>query len=184
MSYLCNVNQRGLCDEAIADSGEFHFFNFTLMIKYLLRQSKLKGRSFNKWFAVPVVEETMDLEALAKHMEQHNSGFSEAMCLGVMKAMVRCIKEMILAGKNVKIDDLAIFSCGIRNKQGADSEDKFTTAENIKSVKLRARATGDLRATSLNLDATLRRASTVITSGKTSGTTSGSSTSGGTTTNP
>ncbi len=153
------------------------------MIRYVLRQNKiLTSHSYKMWYAVPVVEETMDLEALAKHMEQHNSGFSEAMCLGVMKAMVRCIKEMILEGKNVKIDDLAIFSCGIKNKMVADSEDKFTTAENIETVKLRARATGVLRAASLKLDATLRRASTITTSKKSSGTTSGSSTSGSGTT--
>ncbi|WP_028909058.1 DNA-binding protein [Prevotella sp. AGR2160] len=155
------------------------------MIRYILRKNNnKKSPVFNKWFAYPVVEETMDLAALAKHMEQHNSGFSEAMCVGVMKAMVRCIKEMVLEGKNVKLDDLAIFSCGIKNAHGADSEDKFTTTENIKGVKLRARATGDLRTSSLNLDATLRKATALTGVTKTTGTTtSGGTTSGsGTTT--
>lgn len=140
------------------------------MIKYVLRQDKITGsKSYNKWFAVPAVEETTDSEALARHMEQHNSGSSEAMCLGVMKSMVRCIKEMILDGKNVKINDLTISSCGIRNAHGADSEDKFTTAEDILSVRLRTRATGDLRASSLDLDANVRRASTIATMAKTAG---------------
>lgn len=133
------------------------------MIRYVVRQNKISGsKAYNLWYAIPVVEETMDLAALAKHMEQHNSGFSEAMCLGVMKAMVRCIKEMVLEGKNVKIDDLAIFSCGIKNKQGAETEVRFTN-DNIEGVKLRARATGVLRAASLNLDATVRKANTVTT---------------------
>ena len=49
------------------------------MIKYILKQNKNKKSSaFGKYYAYPVVEETMDLAALAKHMEQHNSGFSEA----------------------------------------------------------------------------------------------------------
>ena len=100
----------------------------------------------------------MDLQALAAHMEEHNTGFSEAMCVGVMKAMVKCIKEMLLAGKNVKIDNLAIFSVGIRNKQGAVSPEMFTVANNIDGVKLRARATGTLSNANLNLAASLKRA--------------------------
>lgn len=80
------------------------------MIKYVVKENKnKKSPAYGKWYAYPVVEETMDLAALAKHMEEHNTGFSEAMCLGMMTAMVKCIKEQLLAGKNVKIDNLAIF---------------------------------------------------------------------------
>ena len=129
------------------------------MIRYLLRQNMNEMSSaFGKYYAYPVVEETMDLQALAAHMEEHNTGFSEAMCVGVMKAMVKCIKEMLLAGKNVKIDNLAIFSVGIRNKQGAVSPEMFTVANNIDGVKLRARATGTLSNANLNLAASLKRA--------------------------
>ena len=129
------------------------------MIRYLLRQnSNEMSSAFGKYYAYPVVEETMDLQALAAHMEEHNTGFSEAMCVGVMKAMVKCIKEMLLAGKNVKIDNLAIFSVGIRNKQGAVSPEMFTVANNIDGVKLRARATGTLSNANLNLAASLKRA--------------------------
>ena len=129
------------------------------MIRYLLRQNTNEMSSaFGKYYAYPIVEETMDLQALAAHMEEHNTGFSEAMCVGVMKAMVKCIKEMLLAGKNVKIDNLAIFSVGIRNKQGAVSPETFTVANNIDGVKLRARATGTLSNANLNLAASLKRA--------------------------
>ncbi len=129
------------------------------MIRYMLRQNTNEMSSaFGKYYAYPVVEETMDLQALAAHMEEHNTGFSEAMCVGVMKAMVKCIKEMLLAGKNVKIDNLAIFSVGIRNKQGAVSPEMFTVANNIDGVKLRARATGTLSNANLNLAASLKRA--------------------------
>ena len=72
--------------------------------------------------------------------------------------MVFCIKELLLEGKNVKIDDLAIFSLGIKNKLTADSEDEFAVSKNIEGVKLRARATGELMTKSLKLDATLKRA--------------------------
>ena len=130
------------------------------MIKYVLKQNK-KSLAFGKWYAFPVVEETMDLAELAKHMEEHNTGFTEAMCLGMMIAMVKCIKEQLLAGKNVKIDNLAIFSVGIRNKEGAKTEAEFTAANNIAGVKLRARATGTLSNANLNSSASVKKASVV-----------------------
>lgn len=43
-------------------------------------------------------------------------------------------------GKNVKIDDLGIFSVGIRSK-GAVTPEDFSTQGNIIGVRLRARAT-------------------------------------------
>ena len=132
------------------------------MIKYVLKQNKnKKSLAFGKWYAFPVVEETMDLAGLAKHMEEHNTGFTEAMCLGMMTAMVKCIKEQLLAGKNVKIDNLAIFSVGIRNKEGAKTEAEFTAANNIAGVKLRARATGTLSNANLNSSASVKKASIV-----------------------
>lgn len=132
------------------------------MIKYVLKQNKnKKSLAFGKWYAFPVVEETMDLAELAKHMEEHNTGFTKAMCLGMMTAMVKCIKEQLLAGKNVKIDNLAIFSVGIRNKEGAKTEAEFTAANNIAGVKLRARATGTLSNANLNSSASVKKASVV-----------------------
>ena len=132
------------------------------MIKYVLKQNKnKKSLAFGKWYAFPVVEETMDLAELAKHMEEHNTGFTEAMCLGMMTAMVKCIKEQLLAGKNVKIDNLAIFSVGIRNMEGAKTEAEFTAANNIAGVKLRARATGTLSNANLNSSASVKKASVV-----------------------
>ena len=133
------------------------------MIKYVLKQNKnKKSLAYLKWYAFPVVEETMDLAELAKHMEEHNTGFTEAMCLGMMTAMVKCIKEQLLAGKNVKIDNLAIFSVGIRNKEGAKTEAEFTAVNNIAGVKLRARATGTLSNANLNTSDSVRRASNVL----------------------
>lgn len=134
------------------------------MIKYIPRQYNNPTSEYNgKFYAYPVIEETLDLDAMAKHMAEHNAGFSEAMCTGVLKALVKCVKEQILSGKNVKIDDLAIFSIGIVNTPGgAASAKEFTTQKNIKSVKLRARATGELSNTNLNLLATLKKATTVV----------------------
>jgi predicted histone-like DNA-binding protein len=130
------------------------------MIRYILNQIKIKSsKAFGQWIAKPVVEETVNLDKLAEHMSDHNSPYSKGAIKGILTDMVTCIKELLLGGKNVKIDDLAIFSLGIKNKKGgADSESEFSVAKNVETVKLRARATGDLNAKSLNLDATLKKA--------------------------
>jgi hypothetical protein len=65
----------------------------------------------------------------------------------------------LLEGKNVRIDDLAIFSVGIVNKAGAEEPEDFTISANIEGVKLNSRATGTLSNKQLNLAATLKRAS-------------------------
>jgi hypothetical protein len=98
--------------------------------------------------------------------------------------MIRCIKELLLEGKNVKIDDLAIFSLGIKNKVMADKEEDFTLSKNVEGVKLKARATGELMSKSLNLDATLKKATYVngkLTESGNSGNASGSSSNSGNT---
>ena len=44
------------------------------MIKYVVKENKnKKSPAYGKWYAYPVVEETMNLAALAKHMEEHDS---------------------------------------------------------------------------------------------------------------
>ena len=109
-----------------------------------------------KWYARAVVNETLDIEALAKHMSDHNTPYSPGVIKGVLTDMVSCIKELVLDGKNVKLDDLAIFSCGIIPNHGADKAEDFKLSTHVKGVKLRARATGKLSNKSLNLEATLR----------------------------
>ena len=130
------------------------------MILYVLKKNKnSKSAAFGKYFAYPVIEETVTLDGLAEHMSSHNTPYSKGAIKGMLTDMVSCIKELLLEGKNVKIADLAIFSLGIKNNGGAVSEDVFTVSKNIKGVKLRARATGELIAKSLNLEATLKKAS-------------------------
>ena len=140
------------------------------MIRYILKQNKNRfSKVYGKIFAYPVIEETLNLDDLAEHMSNHNSPFSKGVIKGLLTDMVNCIKELLLEGKNVKIDDLAIFSIGIKNaKGGAEKEEDFSVTKNISSVKLRSRATGILLAKALNLEATLKKA-TALTGGQTTG---------------
>ena len=136
-----------------------NYKNSKKMVRFILKQIKIvSSKAFGKWFAKNVVEETIDLDGLAEHMSNHNSPYSKGVIKGLLTDMINCIKELLLEGKNVKIDDLAIFSLGIKNKVAADSEEEFSVAKNVEGVKLKARATGELMSKSLNLEATLKRA--------------------------
>lgn len=127
-------------------------------------QSPLKGL----WYARPVIEETFDTEKLAKHMANHNTPYSAGVIKGVLADMISCIKELILDGKNVKLDDLAIFSVGIVSKKGAQSAEAFSLANNVKGLKLRARATGELSNAQINLEGQLKEASPYLVNTKSS----------------
>ena len=132
------------------------------MVRYILQQIKItSSKAYGKWYAKNVVEETIDLDGLSEHMSHHNSPYSKGVIKGLLTDMIQCIKELLLQGMNVKIDDLAIFSLGIKNKLAAATEEEFTVSKNIEGVKLKARATGELMSKSLNLDATLKKATFV-----------------------
>ena len=103
------------------------------MIRYKIYQNQQKkGVNAGKWFARAVSDETFDLTKLAEHMSKHNSPYSSGVIKGVLTDMVDCIKELLLDGKSVKIDDLA-------------------------GMRLKARATGNLSTTNLKLDSQLKQ---------------------------
>ena len=70
----------------------------------------------------------------------------------VLSTEIACIKELVMDGKNVKLDDLAIFSAGLRTLP-ANSPEEFTASANIDSVRLRARSTGVFRSSVLTREA-------------------------------
>ena len=133
------------------------------MLLYIVKQNNNEKmpETYGKYYAYPVVTQTYDSDMLADHMASHNTPFSKGAIKGMITDMVSCIKELTLQGFAVKIDDLAIFTCGIINKEGARTKEEFTVQKNIESVKLRARATGELVSDKLKLDATLKKASSL-----------------------
>ena len=101
--------------------------------------------AYGKWFARAVtIGKTVNVEELAKHMSEHNTPYSKGAIKGVLTDMIGCIRELMLEGKAVKLDGLAIFSAGIKTKKkGAPTSEDFSTTKHIDSVYMRARATGE-----------------------------------------
>ena len=142
------------------------------MLLYVLKlnQNAKMPEAYGKYYAYPVITQTVGTDGLAEHMASHNTPFSKGAIKGMLTDMVSCIKELTLQGIAVKIDDLAIFSIGIRNKEGAASEKEFTIAKNIDGFRLRARGTGEFSAKTINLDATLKKATALLGDGTTTDT--------------
>ena len=101
--------------------------------------------AYGKWFARAVtIGKTVNVDELARHMSEHNTPYSKGAIKGVLTDMIGCVRELMLEGKAVKLDGLAIFSAGIKTKKkGAPTSEDFSTTKHIDSVYMRARATGE-----------------------------------------
>lgn len=129
------------------------------MIRYKKYQNQTKSTPLSgKWLARAVADETLDTRALAEHMAKHNTPYSQGAIHGVLKDMTSCIKELLLDGKNVKLDDLAIFGVGIRGKP-ADTSKDWSVTTNVVGLRLKCRATGTLAINQLKLEAQLKELS-------------------------
>ena len=126
------------------------------MIRIVLYQNTNQkiAEACGKWFPRVVSDETIGLEELAAHMASHNTPYSKGAILGMLTDAAACTKELLLLGKNVKFADIAIFSLGLKVKGGAPTKENFNVAKYILGLKLRARATGELKTE--NLDTTIK----------------------------
>lgn len=67
------------------------------------------------WYVRPVPKETLNIHEMAMHMAEHNSPFSSGTIEGILIDFVKCVREQLLNGRSVKIDDLAIFKISVRS---------------------------------------------------------------------
>ena len=62
-----------------------------------------------KLYARVSYKQTLSVQDMAKHMAEHNTMFSEGSITGILIDFVKCVREQVLNGNTVKIDNLAIF---------------------------------------------------------------------------
>ena len=126
------------------------------MIRIVLYQNTNQkiAEAYGKWFPRVVSDETIGLEELAAHMASHNTPYSKGAILGMLTDAAACTKELLLLGKNVKFADIAIFSLGLKVKGGAPTKVNYNVGKYILGLKLRARATGELKTE--NLDTSIK----------------------------
>ena len=121
------------------------------LYKNMIRDSRTYGKVYGR--VTPGEQYTLD--KLAKHMSEHNTPYSKGVIKGIMTDMVSCIKELLLDGNSVKINDLAIFKAKVETSP-ADTYDKFDCGTNVKGVKLIIYATGEATRAAMSRDATCK----------------------------
>ena len=124
-----------------------------------------------KFYARVSYKQTLSVQDMAHHMAEHNTMFSEGSITGILIDFVKCVREQVLMGNTVKIDNLAIFKATVEAnalETMYDAElDKVasatigTLAEGaktgpaVKTVKLLAQSTGDFTREELKKDVKL-----------------------------
>ncbi len=127
-------------------------------------QSELAG----KIYARVDYKQELSVQDMAQHMAEHNTAFSEGTITGILIDFVKCIREQVLMGNTVKINNLAIFKATVEGN-GLDTlydaqTDKVATATigtlaegaktgpAVKTIKLLAQSTGDFTREELKKD--------------------------------
>ena len=127
-------------------------------------QSELAG----KIYARVDYKQELSVQDMAQHMAEHNTAFSEGTITGILIDFVKCIREQVLMGNTVKINNLAIFKATVEGN-GLDTlydaqADKVATATlgtlkdgdktgpAVKVIKLLAQSTGDFTREELKKD--------------------------------
>jgi hypothetical protein len=124
-----------------------------------------------KTYARVNYKQSMTISDMARHMSEHNTVFSEGSILGVLTDFVKCVREMVLNGNTVKIDNLAIFKAsveanGLELLYDAETDKTVTatigelkrgdkTGPAVKTIKLLAQSTGEFTRDELKKDARL-----------------------------
>ena len=130
------------------------------MIKYKKYQNKNdESTAYGKWFG-RAVHELMEFDDFISHMANHHCVFSEATIRGVLIEMEVCLRELLLEGKAVRLDDLGIFAIGMET-QGEEKASDFTAAS-IKGVRMNLYLGKRFLARNLFADAKFREADKYI----------------------
>lgn len=131
-----------------------------IMLKYKKYQNKNTSSSaYGKWYG-RLVHELLEFDEFIEHMANHHCVFSEATIRGVLIEMETCLRELLLEGKAVRIDELGIFALGVKTN-GELTADKFT-ADSIKGVNVNLFLGKRFRARNLFADARFKEADKYI----------------------
>lgn len=108
-------------------------------IRYCLQKcTNNKSSAYDKYYAKPVSQGTVNLDELAAHISDHGSVYTRDVVVGVMTKMVDCINELLAQGYKVKLGELGTFYNSIRNdgKKAVSDPTKFDVVQ-IAGVNLR-----------------------------------------------
>ncbi|MBQ9559993.1 MAG: DNA-binding protein [Bacteroidaceae bacterium] len=109
------------------------------MINYSLSARSVNPgntESEKKIFANAQVHEVLDLQQFARHISQHGSPYTRDVIVGVVTAVVDCLREELLDGNKVSLGDLGSFYVTFSG-EGVDKADDYNPQTCIKKVNIR-----------------------------------------------
>lgn len=92
------------------------------------------------WYARASKGKTYSFEDLVEHMSDHNTVYPAGVISGVLQDMLKCVRELVMDGKQVRLGDLGLFSINLRSK-GALTSKEWKVASHLKGVSLNVRNT-------------------------------------------
>ena len=116
-----------------------------LMYSLTMRQNLAHPEEPEKAYANLQLNGVLDIDALADHIHDHNSVYSEGTITGVITDMCKCIKEAITEGNAVELGKLGRFTPTISSEGALPGVDKdgnpktameMFTEDNIKQVNV------------------------------------------------
>ena len=128
------------------------------------QNNNVESEQYKKWYVRPVIKEMLGIREMAQHMAEHNTPFSAGTIEGILTDFSKCIREQLLNGNSVKIDNLAIFKITLHSNAfdtigGIDmntgrlgASAKIGSA--VRKTRMLASATGDMMSDQLALDVT------------------------------
>ena len=124
-----------------------------------------------KLYARVDYKQSLSVQDMARHMAEHNTAFSEGLITGILIDFVKCVREQVLNGNTVKIDNLAIFKAtveanALETLYDADADktaqamigtlpEGAKTGAAVKTIKLLAQSTGEFTRDELKKDVKL-----------------------------
>jgi hypothetical protein len=130
--------------------------------------------TLGKYYARVEYKGTLSKADLAEHMHEHNAIYSQGLVEGILTDAAKCIKELVLQGYVVKIDNLGLFKASVdangltleqgskvsagRGSQRTDEELQENPAAQqfaVGDVKIIMQATGNTTIEKMNASAKL-----------------------------
>lgn len=106
-------------------------------IKYSLSAAPVAPHEKEKKiYAHAQYDELVDVQQLARHIQEHGSPFTRDVIVGVLSAAVDCLREQLIMGNKVDFGDLGSFYVTLRG-EGVDKAEDFNPRLHIRRVEPR-----------------------------------------------
>ena len=113
-----------------------------MALQYKKYAAKRSDKFNKKIYARAVVSKTYGLNELADHMAEHNSTFSRGQIKGIITDLARCVRELCLDSKKVKLDNLGFFFATIGSSP-SDTMKDWTPKKNVRHVRIHFTGQGE-----------------------------------------